>query len=132
MRLFGRRGRFPRDMVARLEMMGRYEMDAMTSGIDGGKIAELCIIPHLSEAPADPEGFTADLRDVVAGDTGGFATYGASRLVWELLSSNCRTPGALDLLDAAIAFKRTLGLPTARLRGYEMDRWLETRGQDAW
>lgn len=132
MRLFGRQRRFPRDMVARLEMMGRYEMDPMTSGIDSSQIAQECIIPYLSQAQADPEGFTADLRDVVAGDTGGFATYGASRLVWELLSSRCRTVGALDLLDAAIAFKRTMGLPTARLTGYEMERWVETHGQEPW
>jgi hypothetical protein len=52
--------------------------------------------------------------------------------VWELLSSRCRTPGALELLDAAIAFKRALGLPTARLTGYEMERWVEVHGQEAW
>lgn len=131
MGLFGRRRRFPGDMVERLELLGRYEMDHWSSGLDGGDLAQRCIIPFLDDARDDPEGFTADLRDVVKGDQGGFATYGASRLVFELLSGY-RTPGALALLDAAIAFKRTLGMSTAHLNGFEMERWRTTHGGQPW
>ena len=131
MRMFGRRRRFPRDMVERLEQFGRYEMDPWSSGLDGGDLAQRCIIPFLKDAADDPEGFTADLHDVVADDRGGFATYGASRLVFELLS-DYRTPGALALLDAAITFKRTVGMSSAHLNGFESERWRTTHGGEPW
>jgi hypothetical protein len=118
-------------MFERLELLGRYEMDYLSSGLDGGDLSQRCIVPFHSDAVSDPERFTADLRDVVANDRGGFATYGASRLVWELLS-DCRTPDALVLLDAAIAFKRTLRMSTDHLRGYELERWNETHGGEPW
>jgi hypothetical protein len=131
MRLFGRRRRFPRDMVERLELFGRYEMDPWSSGLDGGDLAQQCIIPFLEDAQGDPESFTSELRDLVAGDRGGYATYGASRLVFELLSEY-RTAGALALLDAAIVFKRTMGLPIAHLNGFEMERWRQTSRGEPW
>jgi hypothetical protein len=118
-------------MAERLEQFGRYEMDVWSSGLDGGDLAQRCIIPFLEDAADDPEGFTADLRDVVKDDRGGFATYGASRLVRELLSEY-RTPGALALLDAAITFKRTMGLPSSHLNGYEAERWRRIRGEEPW
>lgn len=133
MAFFGRRrrSRFPGDMLERLELLGRFEMDPMGVEIGGGEIGGRCIVPFFADARADPPGFVADLRAVVAGDTGGFAAYGASCLVFDMFSE-FRTPDALALLDDAIEVKRTLGLPTARLKGYELERWLHQHGPNTW
>ena len=131
MGLFGRRSRFPRDMLDGLALMGRYEMDPQGSGIDGGEVAQRWVVPFLADAQRDPEGFTADLRALVASDTGGFATYGASRLVWDLLSG-FHTPDAVALLDDAIAFKRAFGLAGFHLTGYEWKRWTDEHGPGSW
>jgi hypothetical protein len=69
---------------------------------------------------------------VVADDTGGFATYGASRLVFEFFGSETRNEDALALLDGAIAFKRARGLSGRHLRGYEISRWREVNGPGTW
>jgi len=127
------RWRFPADMLQRLELLGRFEMDYAGSGVDGREIYPTCIGPFYADAQADPRGFLAALRAVVADDTGGFATYGASCLVYEVLGGqDGRTEDALALLDQAIAFKRERWLPTACLKGYELRRWLEVNGPGTW
>lgn len=120
-------------MLLRLEKLGRLEMDHRTSGLDGTEVTEGCIIPFLNDAQSDPNGFFADLRAIVAGDAGGFATFGASRLVFELLLQPDRDiPDALALVDAAIAFKRARGLPWIRASGYESARWAQTHPGEPW
>lgn len=132
--MFGRkrRTRLPPEPLHRLATLGRYEMDTYSSSIDSTDIWRECISPFRPAADADPEGFLAGLRGVVAKDTGGFATYGACRLCGELLGFEYRSANALALLDAAIAFKRARGLPSARLSGYEWKRWCELHGAASW
>ena len=109
-----------------LELLGRYEFDPMTSGLDGGEIATRCVVPFLEDAQADPDGFLADLRALVAADRGGFATFGAARLVWELFSRKAlRLPAAWPLIDAGIEFKRARGLPALSLTGFEQQRMVD-------
>src|SRR5205823_7955744 len=118
-----RPSRFPPDMLRRLELFGRYELDPQTSGIDAGEVWPTCMAPFVDDASADRDGFLTDLHTLVAGDHGGFATFGAARLVWELHSGAALTiPAAWPLIDAGIEFKRARGLPTASLTGYEMQR----------
>jgi hypothetical protein len=126
------KSRFPPDMLRRLAVLGRFELDHVTSGIEPSDVWASCIVPFLEDATANPEGFITELRDVLDGETGGFATYGATRLISELLDWKVRTPEALALLDAGIAFKRERGLPTGRLTGYEWARWLEVHGPGTW
>jgi hypothetical protein len=128
---FSRRARFPRDMLRRLEILGRFEMDPVGSGIDANQVSQ-CVMPFYEDAKADPDGFLADLRVLSASDASGFARYGASRLVFELLGHEARTDDALAMLDAAIAFKRERGLPSIRLTGYELARWEEVHGPGTW
>jgi len=130
--LFGRRrSRFPPDMLDRLELLGRFELDPMNYSGDAGEVGTRCVVPFYRDSQDDPDGFLADLRAIVAHDTGGFATYGASCLVWDMFS-DFRTLDALALLDAAIAFKRAFGMPADRLRGYEMERWNDQHGPGSW
>jgi len=110
-------------MPNRLELLGRHGLDPFTSGIDSGEIWPDSIAPFLQDAHADPDGFLSDLHALVAADHGGFATFGASRLVWELYGGEALdNPAAWPLIDAGINFKRARGLPTANLTGYEMQR----------
>lgn len=117
-------------MLARMDLLGRFELDPLGSGIDSMRISETCIIPFFEDAKADPEGFLTDLFALIGQDRAGFPTYGAARLVWEIFGSKCRTmPAALPLIDAGIDFKRARGLPTAMLTGYEMERLLQRQAQ---
>lgn len=119
-------------MLQRLELLGRLQLDGTGSGIDASTVYPSCLAPFWEDSQADPKGFLADLRAVVATDTGGFATYGASCLVWEFFSAKIREEDALALFDGGIAFKRERGLPSAFLTGYEWTRWLENHRGDEW
>ncbi|GIF77863.1 hypothetical protein [Asanoa siamensis] len=125
-----RRPRLPDDMPRWLERFGRHSFDVTRSGIDGGDMWDRIGSLH-GWATSDRDGFLTALRAVVAGDQGGFATFGAARLVWEMYGCEClRIPGALPLIDAGIEFKRSRGLPTAMMTGYEMQRVHEIQKQD--
>lgn len=119
-------------MLRRLELLGRFEMDPIGSDVDSGVVYPECVAPFYEAAKADPYGFVAQLHEVVVVDRGGFATYGASRLVFELLGPEFRSDESLALLDRAIAFKRERGLPTFGLTGYELNRWLDVHGPGSW
>ncbi len=79
----------------------------------------------------DPEGFLAALRTAVPA-TDGLAVYGAACCAVEHLGHGIRNPDFLALLDAGIAHKRSLGMPSSRLKGYEWSRWLEVNGPNTW
>jgi hypothetical protein len=122
-----RRSRFPADMPRRLESFGRYEFDPRNSGIDGGRAARECLVPFARDAQADPDGFLAELREVVGSVRGGFVTFGAARLVWEMYGGRAlEMPAALPLIDAGLDFKIARGLSDLRFTGYEHER-LERR-----
>lgn len=131
----GTPSRFPSDMRQRLELFGRYELDPMGCGLSGD-VSTDCIIPlvdYIEADPAEQDGMLRDLHTVVAGDQGGFATYGAARLAWELFGDKAlEMPVALPLIDAGIAFKLARGLPPAYiLTGYELRRFSQWRDGDA-
>jgi hypothetical protein len=116
-------------MVRWLELFGRYSFDVQHSGIDGDDMWRR-FGPLHEYATSDRDGFLAELHGVVAGDQGGFATFGAARLVWEMYSGDClHIPAALSLIDAGIEFKLARGLPTFMLTGYEMERFAQIREQ---
>jgi len=109
-------------MLRWLEVFGRYSFDVHHSGIDADDMWTR-LGPLFEQANCDREGFLAELREVVAGDEGGFATFGAARVVWEVFGGDCLTiPAALPLIDAGIEFKLSRGLPGMRFTGYEKER----------
>jgi hypothetical protein len=112
-----------------LETFGRYSLDAQHSRIDGSTIWDR-FGPLHEYATGDRDGFLAELHAVVAGDQGGFTTFGAARLVWEMYSGDSlRIPAALALIDAGIEFKLSRGLPNSMMTGYESQRLAEIRKQ---
>lgn len=119
--------RFPGDMRHRLDQFGRRALDPVGSGIRVD-VYTSCLVPYADYVNADEaeqEAFLRDLREVVAADQGGFATYGAASLTWELFGDSAlRLPAALPLIDAGIAFKLARSLPPAMiLTGYELRRF---------
>jgi len=105
--------RFPGDILRVLERFGRFEANPQGSGVDYNEVVQRLFVPYLEQVNADPYGFFADLQAVVANDDGGYATFGAARLVWELLTGDVKKnppAPAVALVKAGIEFKRTHGL----------------------
>ena len=124
-----RKSKFPADTLKRMEVFGRFEFDC-DSGIDNPDIYDESVAPYRADAKADPDRFFTELAAVIAGDEGGFATFGAARLVWEIFDRQALTmPGALPIVDAGIDFMVARRLPTAHFNGYEHQRYLQRRGQ---
>ncbi|MFD4673617.1 hypothetical protein ACFWNN_28095 [Lentzea sp. NPDC058450] len=121
-------------MARRMEMLGRFELDSTSAGVDSGEIWPYCLEPFLDGVTNDTAAFLADLLAFVQDDEGGFATYGASTLAPNLLTEEKwqTHDDALALLDAGIEFKRARNLPSAMLKGYEWARWLEVHGVNTW
>lgn len=101
-----------------LEKFGRYELDPFDSRIDGMEIVTR--FDGLRDyAIADPGRFLAELEAAVAGDDGGFATFGAARLVWQMLDDALDRPAAQRLLEAGLDFKLDRGLRPESLNNNE-------------
>jgi hypothetical protein len=120
-------------MLRRLEQLGRFQLDPQGSGLATDVVAN-CVVPFVDYIKADEaeqEDFLRDLYAMVTGDQGGFVTYGAARLAWELFGEKAlQLPAALPLIDAGIRFKLARGLPPAMiLTGYELQRFGQWRNQ---
>lgn len=118
---------FPSDMRQRLDRLGRCKIDMMNAGIDWPEVVRNCIAAFHEQAVADPDRFLSDLQHVIEQDSGGFATYGAASLMYELVPESVRSEAGAMLVDLAIQFKLRRGLPVGSLNGYELQRWHETK-----
>jgi hypothetical protein len=121
-------------MLQRLELLGRCEFDCR-SGLDSNEIRSTCAYPFVQDfvqnQDADRDGFLTDLHALVATDRGGFATFGAAWLAWELCGDEAlETPAAWPLIDAGIEFKRARSLPMASLTVDEKLRLARRHGVD--
>jgi hypothetical protein len=139
MGLFGKQQKqptLPGNIISLMERFGRYEFNPQTSGIAPADMGQLMaeLYPFAS---ADPDGFLATLAGAVL-PVGGWAVYGASRAIWELLSPSTSVsirqhPSYKAIMNAALEFLRSMGVPPMRLRGYERDYWLASGGtMDTW
>lgn len=116
-------------MLRRLERFGRFELDPQGSGL-GSDASTDCILPftdYIHADRAEQETLLRELYALIGEDQGGFATYGAARLAWELFDETAlQLPSGLPLIDAGIRFKLARGLPPATiLTGYELKRFWE-------
>ncbi|MGI5239767.1 hypothetical protein [Dactylosporangium sp. CA-139066] len=115
-------------MAGWLEKFGRYTLGPFDSRVDGMEVVTR--FDELRDyATADPDGFLAELQAVIAGDDGGFATYGAACLVWQMLDYCLWRPAALPLLDAGLDFKLDRGLRPEMFSADERTRLAERRAQ---
>lgn len=139
MRIFGGRQKphmLPNDIVSKMERFGQYEFNSQTSGVDPAEMGQL-LGDLYPVASADPDGFMVALAEVVL-PVGGWAIYGASRTIWELLSSSnsasIRQHSSYKaIMNAALEFLRTKGRSFMMLRPYEQDHWMASGGtRDTW
>ncbi len=121
----------PDNIVSVLERFGRYEWDWQANSMSTEELGSLMggLYPVAS---ADPDGFLQALAEAAL-PLGGWVVYGASRLIWELLSpgqgsSISQNPSYRAIMDSAIEFLRGNGVPPVRVRGYEWDYWLSKGG----
>jgi hypothetical protein len=114
-------------MLQRLDRLGRCKIDMMNAGIDWPEVVTNCIAAFHEQAVTDPGRFLSDLQHVIDQDSGGFATYGAASLMYELVPENIHSEAGALLVDLAIKFKRQRGLPIGSFNGYELERWYETK-----
>jgi hypothetical protein len=110
-----------------MELFGRYEFDSSRSPDPVLNVWTDIVSPLLADAQRDPHGFLAALADRVV-PAGGWAVYGGERLVKELLSGDFDDPSYHRMMDGALDFLRSQGIPPMRLNGHEWGRWTSTRG----
>jgi hypothetical protein len=124
----------PSDIISMMERFGRYEFNLQTSAYDGEDIGRIMaeLYPFAS---TDPAGFLVALAEAVL-PVGGWAVYGASRTVWELLNPSVEIRHHLSynaIMNASLEFLRTSGVPSIMLNGYEEAHWLASGGtRDTW
>ncbi|ROO61556.1 hypothetical protein EDC02_3496 [Micromonospora sp. Llam0] len=120
-------------MLRWLDRFGRFSLDPQGSGVDVDETVNRLGALY-GHATSDPDGFLGGLLALVQRDRGGFATYGAARLAWEMYSSEAfRMPAALPLIDAGIRFKLSRGLPpSVALTALEMTRLRQLREEHGW
>jgi hypothetical protein len=121
----------PSGLVAQMEHFGRYSFAPHDSDADPTAIWSEIAAPRYEAAASDPARFCADLAAAVL-PTGGWAVYGAQRLVAELLGGDCREPDHLRMQDAALEWLHGSGVGPQHLNGYEQRRWAAVHGSRSW
>ncbi|MCM2422180.1 hypothetical protein [Streptomyces sp. RKAG293] len=119
---------FPPDVASRMEQFGRFEFDPTGSGIDASYVWNELQAPFLAFAQSDPDRFAEELAEAVL-PAGGFALFGASRTIWSLAGSDCRSPSYDGVRMAALEFFRSNGITTSRISPDDYRFWREHRDE---
>ena len=118
---------FPADIIDMMARVGRHEFDLLNSQDDSVEIWTVVLEPILGFAHNDPSGFMTALAKQVT-PAGGWAAYGASRVMRSLISgADLHGPAYVAIMDGAIAFLRANGVPPMRI-GYEWQHWISQGG----
>ncbi|WP_055490856.1 hypothetical protein [Streptomyces sp. TP-A0356] len=118
----------PADIVRRMEIYGRWEFDPPSSDAD---IPALVYTPLYPIASVSPDAFVEALADAVL-PVGGWAVYGGSHCVRDLLTASYEHPRHDDMLDGAVDFLRAERIAPARLNSHEWQRWCTTHPGEEW
>lgn len=125
----------PSDLIHMMERFGRYEFRQPGSENDGTGIWMQTQAPLLPFASADPDGFLVALARAVL-PVGGWAVVGASRTIFEVISSPDsfgQHPSYIAIMDASLEFLRTSGVPSVLLNGREEIYWKASgKTMDTW
>jgi len=122
------RTNLPPNIVWMMEKFGRFEWDPRDTEVEASQVWNLLQAPLMSLAQADPGAFvTALATDVLP--AGGWAVYGASHTLDNVLPSASSFSDADAIHAASLEFLRTRGVQSGRLTGWEWQFWLRTRGQ---
>ncbi|MBK6870821.1 MAG: hypothetical protein IPJ14_09690 [Kineosporiaceae bacterium] len=127
-------GRAGGGLAALAARFGRHEFYGQASTEDPVQIQRETLIPLYPEAARDPNAFLERLRREVL-PAGGWALYGADRLMWELITDKTarQSEAGLEIMDASLSFLRENGVPPQRVRPYQWEHWIGTGGTiDTW
>lgn len=117
----------PSNVVQLMERFGRHEIDPAAGTDDGYTVFTATQEPLFPFAKGDPERFVRALADACL-PAGGWASYGASRTVVNLINTTPPGPDWGRLLDASNDFLRANFVPPLRIPGYAWDRFIATGG----
>lgn len=136
MRWFSGRGRqphgaLPSDIVPLMEMFGCSEFDARGTGVargvdtsrKGTLEADLYFV-----AQADPDAFVTALATAIL-PVGGWAAYGASRLIASLLGHEYSHPASDEIREEALQWLRDNGVPPMKIAEVDWVFWNEHGGK---
>jgi hypothetical protein len=111
-----------------MDRFGRYEIDPQVSSESSQDLWSATQQPLLGLARSDPARFMSVLAEAVL-PHGGFAVYGAEHTMVNLLSDPDRqNPAYVALMDGAIEFLRSNGVPPNRVTGGEWQHWIGRGG----
>lgn len=79
---------------------------------------------------ADPERFIREMETLAA--DGGWLAYGVSRLVGSVAGPDLRHPAFDSIMESALRFLRSEGVPAMRLNGYELSYWSRHHPGEPW
>lgn len=123
-----RPGQLPPNIVEMMTVFGQYRFDPMGSSTDPSYIWNGICAPLLPAVKFDTAGFLHELAASVL-PVGGWAVYGGSHLVKELLSGDLNDPSYHAMMEASLDFLREQGVPKLRLNDYESSFWNEHKGR---
>lgn len=89
--------------------------------------ATALVVPMLQWQQAAPEAFLEHLA-AIAREQGGWAAYGAERLMIDVAGGDLSHPAYSEVMDASLAFLRASGVPPVRVTGYEWQHWINSGG----
>lgn len=126
MSLFARSAhrRLPADTIAQLEQLGRTNYYPQAGDAPWQFVAAMYQLGQ-----DDRQGFLADLAALVV-PVGGWASYGALRLLWEVFSTDLELPDFDAIALAGLQFLRSHGVPTSRVSPYELGIWHRLQGDE--
>lgn len=120
----------PGDIVRMMERFGRFEFNQPGSGGNAGEIWQQTQAPLLPFASADPDGFLVALERAVL-PVGGWAVCGAARTISNVMSHSeaiRHHPSYNAIMNASLAFLRSIGVGSGSLTGYEWTHWVASGG----
>lgn len=118
----------PVNIVSMMEEFGRDQFDPFGSELDAASVGRNVLAPLTGYAQRDPVGFVRELAGAVV-EVGGWAVYGAERLVHELVGTQPADSNYQVIVTRSLDFLRSCGVPNNKLTGYEWHFWLENQGR---
>lgn len=122
--------RLPDNIVQMMTVVGKFEFDS--EGFDN--VDEFTqIYPRLYPlAQSNPDEFVSALAKAVL-PVGGWAVYGGTKTVFNLLGQEYNDRNYRIMLSAALHFLRENGASRNDLNSYEWEFWIENEGgPDSW
>ena len=115
--------------AAELERFGRSVYDPVENRWPWPSAATDLIVPMYQRYQAGPDQFLAALADI-AETHGGWAAYGAERLMIEVAGNNRGHAAYARIMGASLSFLRSRGVPPKMVTGYEWNHWIDSGGDN--